>query len=64
MPIRPTEFWGRFPPLQLTRRQANNVTALKGWTGIRIRVGDWRVSMEDGEVLDFLPVGPRGSIHE
>jgi len=44
--------------------QANNVTALKGRTGIRLRVGDWRVIMEDGEVLDVLQVGPRGGIYE
>lgn len=44
--------------------QANNVTALRGRTGIRLRVGDWRVIMEDGEVLDVLQVGPRGGIYE
>lgn len=42
--------------------QANNVTALQGREGIRLRVGDWRVIMLDGEVLDVLDVGPRGSI--
>ena len=42
---------------------ANNVTALQGREGIRLRVGDWRVIMIDGEVLDFLDVGPRGSIY-
>ena len=44
--------------------QANNVTALRGRTGVRLRVGDWRVIMEDGEVLDVLQVGPRGGIYE
>ena len=44
--------------------QANNVTALRGRTGIRLRVGDWRVIMEDGEVLDVLQVGPRGGIYD
>lgn len=44
--------------------QANNVTALRGRTGIRLRVGDWRVIMEDGEVLEVLHVGPRGGIYE
>ena len=42
---------------------ANNVTALQGREGIRLRVGDWRVIMIDGEVLDLLDVGPRGSIY-
>jgi mRNA interferase RelE/StbE len=43
--------------------QANNVTALKGRDGIRLRVGDWRVIMsDDGLVLDVLDVGPRGGV--
>jgi mRNA interferase RelE/StbE len=44
--------------------QANNVTALKGRDGVRLRVGDWRVIMIEGEVLDVLDVGPRGGIYE
>ena len=44
--------------------QANNVIALTGTEGIRLRVGDWRVIMRDGEVLDVLRVGPRGGIYE
>ena len=44
--------------------QANNVTALKGREGIRLRVGDWRVIMNDeGVVLAVLDIGPRGSIY-
>jgi len=44
--------------------QANNVTALKGRDGIRLRVGDWRVIMsDDGQVLDVLDVGPRGGVY-
>jgi mRNA interferase RelE/StbE len=44
--------------------QANNVTALKGRTGIRLRVGDWRVIMDDdGNVVAVLEIGPRGSIY-
>jgi len=43
---------------------ANNVTALRGRSGIRLRVGDWRVIMEDGEVLEVVQVGPRGGIYE
>lgn len=45
--------------------QANNVTALKGREGIRLRVGDWRVIMnEDGVVLAVLEIGPRGRVYE
>ena len=44
--------------------QANNVTALKGRDGIRLRVGDWRVIMRDGVVLAVLEIGPRGSIYQ
>ena len=44
--------------------QATNVTALKGREGIRLRVGDWRVIMnDDGVVLAVLDIGPRGSIY-
>lgn len=43
--------------------QANNVTALKGRAGIRLRVGDWRVIMHDGVVLAVLEIGPRGGIY-
>ncbi len=44
--------------------QANNVMALKGREGIRLRVGDWRVIMnDDGVVLAVLDIGPRGSIY-
>lgn len=43
--------------------QANNVKALQGREGVRLRVGDWRVIMRDGEVLDVLKVGPRGSVY-
>jgi mRNA interferase RelE/StbE len=45
--------------------QANNVTALKGREGLRLRVGDWRVIMnDDGVVLAVLEIGPRGSVYE
>ena len=44
--------------------QVNNVTALKGREGVRLRVGDWRVIMNDeGVVLAVLDIGPRGSIY-
>lgn len=45
--------------------QANNVKALKGREGIRLRVGDWRVIMDDrGTVLAVLEIGPRGGIYD
>jgi mRNA interferase RelE/StbE len=45
--------------------QGNNVRALKGREGIRLRVGDWRVIMDDqGNVLAVLDIGPRGSVHD
>lgn len=44
--------------------QANNVTALRGRDAIRLRVGDWRVIMEDGTVLAVLEIGPRGGIYD
>jgi mRNA interferase RelE/StbE len=42
----------------------NNVKALKGRDGIRLRVGDWRVIMEDGVVLAVLEIGGRGSVYD
>ena len=45
--------------------QGNNVKALKGREGIRLRVGDWRVIMDDrGTVLAVLEIGPRGGIYD
>ena len=44
--------------------QSNNVKKLIGRPGIRLRVGDWRVIMKDGEVLEILRIGPRGSVYE
>ncbi|WP_406871231.1 type II toxin-antitoxin system RelE/ParE family toxin (plasmid) [Thioclava sp. 'Guangxiensis'] len=45
--------------------QANNVKSLKGRKGIRLRVGDWRVIMDDqGMVLDVLEIGPRGNVYD
>jgi mRNA interferase RelE/StbE len=44
---------------------ANNVTAMKGEPFVRLRVGDWRVIMNDrGAVLDVLKIGPRGSVYD
>jgi mRNA interferase RelE/StbE len=43
---------------------ANNVTALKGQGGlIRLRVGDWRVIMSDGQVLAIEKIAPRGGAY-
>jgi mRNA interferase RelE/StbE len=45
--------------------QVNNVKALKGREGIRLRVGDWRVIMDDqGNVLAVLDIGPRGDVYD
>jgi mRNA interferase RelE/StbE len=45
--------------------QANNVRSLKGREGIRLRVGDWRVIMDDqGNVLAVLEIGPRGGVYD
>jgi mRNA interferase RelE/StbE len=45
--------------------QANNVKALKGREGSRLRVGDWRVIMDDqGNVLAVLDIGPRGGVYD
>jgi mRNA interferase RelE/StbE len=43
----------------------NNVKALVGLNFIRLRVGDWRIMMDDeGVVLIVIKVGPRGSVYE
>lgn len=45
--------------------QANNVKSLKGREGIRLRVGDWRVIMDDrGNVLAILDIGSRGGVYD
>lgn len=43
---------------------ANNVTAMKGRDAVRLRVGDWRIIMQDGVVLTILDIGPRGGIYD
>jgi mRNA interferase RelE/StbE len=43
--------------------QANNAKALRGHDGIRLRVGDYRVIMNDrGDVLDIIDVGHRREV--
>jgi mRNA interferase RelE/StbE len=45
--------------------QANNVKALQGTDGLsRLRVGDWRVVMCDGVVLEILDIKVRGSAYK
>jgi hypothetical protein len=45
--------------------QVNNVKSFKGRDGIRLRVGDWRVIMDDqGNVLAVLDIGPRGGVDD
>lgn len=45
--------------------QSNNVRSLKGREGIRLRVGDWRVIMDDqGNVLAVLDIGTRGGVYD
>lgn len=44
---------------------ANNVKALVGSAYIRLRVGDWRVIMDDRHrVLQVVQIGPRGGVYE
>ena len=45
--------------------QANSIESLKGREGIRLRVGGWRVIMDDqGNVLAVLDIGARGGIYD
>ena len=44
---------------------ANNVRRLKGQDGlVRLRVGDWRIIMREGSVLQVLYVTSRGSAYK
>jgi len=43
---------------------ANNVKRLQGRPGYRLRVGNYRVIFDrDGNVLNILEIGPRGSVY-
>ena len=43
----------------------NNFKTLRGRQGFRLRVGSWRVIMDDnGSVLAVLDIGRRSSIYE
>ncbi|MGY2048287.1 type II toxin-antitoxin system RelE family toxin [Methylobacterium sp. JK268] len=44
---------------------ANNVAALRGRPGYRLRVGSWRILFtQDAERIIVHAVGPRGSVYE
>lgn len=44
---------------------APQVKRLQGRPGFRLRIGDWRVIFDaEGDVLDILAIGPRGSVYE
>ncbi len=43
--------------------QSNNVKALKGDDAIRLRIGDWRVIMIDGTVIEVIKIAPRGGAY-
>ena len=43
----------------------NNVATLRGTTGYRMRVGDYRVVFEEiGGELIVTKIGPRGSVYD
>lgn len=44
--------------------QANNVSRLRASGGLlRLRVGDWRAIMRDGDRLEILHIASRGSVY-
>ncbi len=44
---------------------ANNVKALQGMLGLRLRVGEFRVIIDaSDEEIVVLDIGPRGSVHD
>jgi mRNA interferase RelE/StbE len=43
---------------------ANNLSALKGTSALRLRIGDWRVILSiEPEQIIVHKIGPRGSIY-
>ena len=45
--------------------QSNNVARLRGQANmLRLRVGDWRVLMRDGDRIEILHVAGRGSAYK
>lgn len=47
------------------RSLAGNVKSLAGSPYVRLRVGDWRVIMDDRRVvLEVVRVGPRGAVYD
>ena len=54
-----------FPDAADPALQANNVEALQGVDGmLRLRVGDWRIVMCDGVVLEILDIKACGNAYE
>jgi len=43
---------------------ANNVKALRGRDEIRLRVGDWRVILVDGVVIEVIRIAARGDAYQ
>lgn len=43
---------------------ANNVKRLQGSEYIRLRVGDWRVIMQDDTILTIIKIGARGGVYD
>ena len=45
--------------------QAKNVKALQGYEGmLRLKVGDWRVTMVDRTVIEIIDIKARGSAYK
>lgn len=45
--------------------QANNIKSLKGYAGVvRLRVGSWRVLINNGIVVEVIKIAPRGSAYK
>ena len=45
--------------------QSNNIKALQGYEGmLRLRVGDWRVTMIGGTILEIVDIKARGSAYK
>lgn len=56
-------------PVRQEQERGDKITYMlhlidKGRDGIRLRVGNWRVIMEDGVILAVLEIGARGSVYD
>jgi len=48
-----------------TGAQANNIKAMQGSSGLRLRLGDYRVAFEEAETeIVVTGLGPRGRIYD